>query len=214
MFATVKNLANEIEVVLFDLGGVLVELHGMDTMLGWLNNKLTPEEFWSLWLSSPVVRQFESGRATPDEFADQVINDLALPVGKQDFLATFTSWAAGLYPGALELVHSVPARFTRATLSNTSVLHWSRLMNEFQLEQPFHKHFASHITGRLKPDQEAFENVVETLGCKPSSVFFLDDNRLNVDAAQRSGMHAVRVNGPLEARNALIEAGIIASSPA
>jgi glucose-1-phosphatase len=214
MFVTVKNLANQIKVVLFDLGGVLVELHGMNTMLGWLNNKLTPDEFWSLWLSSPVVRQFESGRATPEEFADQIISDLALPVGKQDFLAAFTSWAAGLYPGALELVRSVPEQFTRATLCNTSVLHWSRLMSDFELEPAFHHHFASHITGRLKPDQEAFEHVVEILGCKPSSVFFMDDNRLNVDAAQRSGMHAVRVNGPVEARKALIEAGIVSTSPA
>ena len=209
-----KNLANEIEVVLFDLGGVLVELLGMNTMLGWLNNKLTPEEFWSLWLSSPVVRQFESGRASPDEFAEQIISDLALPVGKQDFLATFTSWAAGLYPGALDLVRSVPEKFTRATLCNTSVLHWSRLMNEFELEPAFHHHFASHITGRLKPDQEAFEHVIESLACKASSVFFLDDNRLNVEAAQRSGMRAVRVNGSAEARSALVEAGIVGLSSA
>jgi glucose-1-phosphatase len=214
MFATVSNLANGIEVVVFDLGGVLVELHGMSTMLGWLDNRLSADEFWSLWLSSPVVRQFESGRATPDEFADQIIRDLALPVGKPEFLAAFTSWAAGLYPGALELVRSVPQRFKRVTLCNTSVLHWPRLMTEFELEHAFDHHFASHLTGRIKPDAEAFDHVVETLGSRPSAVFFLDDNALNVDAAKRSGMNAVRVRGPVEARHALIEAGIVARNTA
>jgi putative hydrolase of the HAD superfamily len=205
----VRTLASEIEVVLFDLGGVLVELHGVSTMLAWLGGKVSVEEMWAMWLSSPVVRQFESGRAGPDEFAEQIIRELSLPVDKREFLSTFSNWLRGLYPGALEVVRSVPERFTRATLSNTSVLHWSRLMNDFKLEHAFDHHFASHLTGRLKPDQEAFEHVIETLDCKPSAVFFLDDNALNVDAAKKNGMRAMRVHGPVEAQRALIEAGIM-----
>lgn len=205
----VRNVAGEIEVVLFDLGGVLVELHGVGTMLAWLDNKVSVDELWKLWLSSPVVRQFESGRAGPEEFADQIIREMSLPVGKAEFLSTFTSWVSGLYPGALELVRSVPERFTRATLCNTSVLHWPRLMNDLELDQAFHHHFASHLTGRIKPDPEAFQHVLDTLDCKPSSVFFLDDNSLNVEAAKKIGIHAVRVRGPAEASRALTETGIV-----
>lgn len=214
MMSMVRNVAGEIEVVLFDLGGVLVELHGLPTMLAWLDNRLSAEDLWKLWLSSPVVRQFETGRAAPDEFADQIIREMSLPVGKEEFLSTFTSWVSGLYPGALELVGSVPARFTRATLCNTSVLHWPRLMKELELEQAFHHHFASHLTGRIKPDPDAFQHVLETLDCKSSSVFFLDDNTLNVEAAQKVGMHAVRVRGPEEARHALAEAAIVSPASA
>jgi glucose-1-phosphatase len=210
----VRTLVSEIEVVLFDLGGVLVELHGVSTMVAWLGSKVSVEEMWAMWLSSPVVRQFESGRAGPDEFAEQIIRDLLLPVGKQEFLDTFTGWLAGLYPGALDVVRSVPERFTRATLSNTSVLHWPRLMTEFELEHAFDHHFASHLTGRMKPDAEAFEHALLTLDCKPSAVFFLDDNTLNVDAAKKIGIHAARVNGAMEARSALIEAGIVGPAPA
>lgn len=204
-----RSLARDIEVVLFDLGGVLVEVRGVSTMLAWLDNKLSVEELWALWLSSPAVRRFETGRAAPDEFADQIIRELSLPVGSQEFLRAFSAWPAGLYPGALDVVRAVPARFKRATLSNTSVLHWSRLMKDFKLEPAFHHHFASHVTGRIKPDPEAFQHVVDTMGCKPSAVFFLDDNSLNVDAAKKVGMRAVRAKGPDEARHALTEAGIM-----
>jgi glucose-1-phosphatase len=205
----VRTLANEIEVVLFDLGGVLVELHGVSTMLAWLGSNVSVEEMWAMWLSSPVVRRFESGRAGPDEFAEQIIRELRLPVDKEEFLNAFNNWLRGLYPGALEVVRSVPERYRRATLSNTSVLHWHRLMTEFELEHAFDHHFASHLTGRMKPDAEAFEHVLRTLDCEPSAVFFLDDNALNVDAAKKVGMHAARVNGAMEARSALIEAGIV-----
>lgn len=207
--AIVRNVAGEIEVVLFDLGGVLVELHGVGTMLSWLDHRLSADELWKLWLSSPVVRQFETGRVAPDEFADQIIHEMSLPVGKEEFLITFTSWVSGLFPGAMELVRRVPARFTRATLCNTSVLHWPRLMKEYELEHAFHHHFASHLTGRIKPDHEAFQHVLDTLDCRPSAVFFLDDNSLNVEAAKKAGMHAARVRGPAEASRALVEAGIV-----
>jgi HAD superfamily hydrolase (TIGR01509 family) len=67
----------------------------------------------------------------------------------------------------------------------------------------------SHITGRIKPDPDAFEHVVESLGCMPGQVLFLDDNMLNVHAAQSLGMQAIRVRGAIEAQHALAELGII-----
>jgi putative hydrolase of the HAD superfamily len=204
-----RTIADDIQVVLFDLGGVLVELRGVPTMMAWLDNRVSVEEMWRLWLESPTVRRFESGRMSPEEFAKQITREMSLPVGPEQFTASFQSWLTGLYPGALELVHSVPSRFTTATLSNTSQLHWQRLMTEFQLEHAFDRHFASHLTGKMKPDREAFQNVLDTLDCKPESVFFVDDNTLNVEAASRIGMQAVQVRGADGARHALVEAGIV-----
>jgi putative hydrolase of the HAD superfamily len=200
--------APQIDVVLFDVGGVLVELRGIATMLGWLGGSVSVEDMWRLWLSSPVVRRFETGRATPDEFAEEIIRELSLPVSAEEFVASFKSWFVGLHPGALELVQSLPSCYTRATLCNTSVLHWPR-MREVQLENAFHHHFASHLTGKIKPDRDAYQNVLDTLGCSAESVFFLDDNHLNIEAARQIGMRAVQVRGPTEARQALLEAGIL-----
>jgi putative hydrolase of the HAD superfamily len=206
-----SEISDKIDVVLFDGGGVLVELQGIPTMLGWLDNSTSIDELWRLWLTSPVVRRFETGRATPDEFAHEIIQEMSLPVSPEEFIARFQSWFTGLYPGALEVVRSVPARFTRATLCNTNVLHWPRMIAELNLDQDFQRHFASHLTGKIKPDREAFENVLDTLGCQAGAVFFLDDNILNVEAARNVGMHAVQTRGPAEAQRALVEAGIVSS---
>lgn len=206
---TSRTIADQIQVVLFDLGGVLVELRGVPTMMTWLDNRVSIEDMWRLWLESPTVRRFESGLATPKEFAEQITREMSLPVGPEEFVASFQSWLTGLYPGALELVRSVPSRFTRATLSNTSEMHWPRLMTEFQLEDAFDRHFPSHLTGKMKPDREAFQQVLDALDCKPESVFFLDDNALNVEAARQIGIQAVQVRGPAAARHALVEAGIV-----
>jgi putative hydrolase of the HAD superfamily len=103
----------------------------------------------------------------------------------------------------------IPSSYQRAVLSNSNALHWPRVQNEMQLGAAFDSHFVSHLTGRIKPDAAAFEHVVESLRCRPASVLFLDDNLLNVDAAKRLGMQAVRVQGIDETQRVLIELKII-----
>ncbi|TMC59959.1 MAG: hypothetical protein E6J26_02645 [Chloroflexi bacterium] len=56
-------------------------------------------------------------------------------------------------------------------------------------------HFPSHLTGRLKPDLEAFAYVVECLDIRPERIVFFDDNLLNVEVARSVGMRAYRVRG-------------------
>ncbi len=58
--------ATPVRVVLFDLGGVLVEFTGPATLLRWLGGRLTPEQLWPMWLGSSVVREFEAGRGAAD----------------------------------------------------------------------------------------------------------------------------------------------------
>lgn len=206
-----QSVNGQIRVVLFDLGGVLVELSGVPIMLRWMGEQATQEKLLNLWLSSPSVRAFETGRITPNEFADRLIEEMTLPVTRERLLDEFALWPRALFPGALELVQRVPRRYVRATLSNTNSLHWSRLMNEMGLATVFDHHFASHLTGKIKPDEDVFHHVVDALGCQAQEILFLDDSRLNVEAAGRIGMQAVQVQGPAAAEKALVEFGVMRS---
>ena len=49
---TARN--GELRVVLFDVGGVLVELSGIQTMHTWLGNRLTDRQLWARWLLAVV----------------------------------------------------------------------------------------------------------------------------------------------------------------
>jgi glucose-1-phosphatase len=111
------------------------------------------------------------------------------------------------------MLDRIPRRYRRAILSNSNALHWPRVLHDMQLGAAFDTHFVSHLTGRIKPDSDAFEHVVNSLGCMPDQVLFLDDNLLNVEAAQNYGMHAVRVRGAAEAQHALEALGIMTQSP-
>jgi HAD superfamily hydrolase (TIGR01509 family) len=199
----------DIRVLLFDVGGVLVQLNGVEVMLEWLGKTVTEEELLRMWLLSAAVRQFESGKMDADEFAAGVIAEFGLSVGPRRFLESFTAWPTGLYPGTLEMLALIPRSYQRALLSNSNALHWPRVLHDMRLGAAFDRHFVSHLTGRIKPDSDAFEHVVQTLACLPDQVLFLDDNLLNVEAAQRFGMQAIRVRGAAETRGVLMDLGII-----
>jgi len=199
----------DIRVLLFDVGGVLVQLSGIDIMLEWLGHAMTADEMWVKWLRSASVREFETGKLDATEFAERVTREFGLLVEPQAFLESFTYWPTGLYPGTLEMLARIPGRYRRALLSNSNALHWPRVRNDMQLGAAFDSHFISHLTGYIKPDADAFEHAAESLGCPPAQVLFLDDNLLNVEAAQGIGMHAIRVRGPAEVQHVLTDFGII-----
>jgi glucose-1-phosphatase len=204
-----SRAATDIRVLLFDVGGVLVQLSGVKTMLEWMGPDITGDMMWKMWLESRPVREFERGRIGADEFAAAVTKEFRLPVEPQQFLTSFTGWVTGLYPGTLEMLAQIPHSYQLAVLSNSNTLHWTRVIDDLQLGPAFAHQFVSHLTGRIKPDAEAFEHVVDSLGCSPGQVLFFDDNTLNIDAAKRFGMQAVRVQGIDETKRALIERGII-----
>ena len=198
--------------MLFDIGGVLVESSAVATFLSWMRNRVTAEELWRMWLTSPCVRAFETGRLSPEEFADQVIADFRLPVEQGELLEEMTGWSMTMFPGAIELVERIPARYVRATLSNTNVIHWQYLMKNPGLTRAFPHHFPSHLIGKIKPDAEAFEHVTQKLRCEPQEVLFLDDNEMNVVGAKSVGIQGVQVRGIAEAERALVDFGVLGPS--
>ncbi|MCE7876983.1 MAG: hypothetical protein DYH14_06560 [Betaproteobacteria bacterium PRO3] len=138
-----------IEAILFDLGGVLIELAGVERMLAWSPSLCTTEELWRRWLASPAVRGYESGRTGRDAFADGIIEEFALPVSREAFLAEFALWPRTLNAGARGFLAALAPRYTLASLSNTNELHWERFEREWSLPAMFHRNFPSYAVGRL-----------------------------------------------------------------
>ena len=201
--------SSQFEIILFDLGGVLVELSGVDRMLELCNHAFSVDELWSRWLTSEGVRRFETGRASAEEFGAAMLAEFGLPIEAAQFLEEFTIWPKGVFPGSFELLQQLAASHRLACLSNTNALHWPRVCDEMGLAHYFEFTFASHLVGMLKPDLEMFQHVVEQLGVPPERILFLDDNQLNVASAQVAGMVARRVAGLGEVRIALAELGVI-----
>ena len=198
----------DVDVVVFDLGGVLAQFGGVERMRA-LSGIDDDEEIWRRWLTCDWVRRFERGGCSPEDFAAGVVGDWGLDVTAERFLTEFGTWLVGPLPGAQQLVAEVKSTVPVAVLSNTNKVHWDAGAGAWPLLELFDHAFLSFELGMVKPDPEIFVHVVDALGVAAQRVLFLDDNRLNVDQARHVGMRAERVVGVSEARDALKTAGVV-----
>ena len=173
--------AAHIDVVLFDLGGVLIELAGVEKMLEWSRDVTTTDELWRRWLHSEAVRRFETGRIGRDDFARDLIAEFGLPVPAEEFLAAFTWWPRAVLPGAHTLVAEVRQRFRVASVSNTNEIHWDRFSNAWRLHEQFDHDLYLH------PDRPARKQ--QQFGWVPVR----DERRLRWKLSVRRSVHGGRV---------------------
>ncbi len=202
-----------IQAVVFDMGGVLVELGPFTDILGPAST-LESDEFWAKWLASSVVRDFEMGRCTPSEFGDRLVADFGLEGTGEDLVSRFAAWPKGLLPGAGELVESLSGQVAAiGVLSNTNALHWESQPDATEVQALFDRQYLSFELGLAKPDASIFEHVINDLTSagaveEPSQILFLDDNQINVDGASAVGMTAAVAKGVDEARTCLANLGL------
>lgn len=203
------NKPKPFDVLLFDLGGVFIQLSGAPRMLELTRGRLTIDELWEKWLSSPSVKRFESGRSSSREFAIAMVDEFGLYIDPSQFLEEFTEWSSTLYPGARCLLNTLGADYTLASLSNTNYIHWAYFRDHLKLPDLFHHNFPSHETGLIKPDAEAFTHVINALDCPPERILFLDDMPENVAGAASTGITAIQVNGINQVMAALNKKGVL-----
>jgi putative hydrolase of the HAD superfamily len=177
-------------VILFDLGGVLIENTGRDGLLALLPYELEQSRVLERWLASPAVKRFERGLVPAQTFAAEFIEEWRLQIGPAEFIDAFASWPKDFFDGARPLIRALRAQHHVACLSNTNSLHLARFPD---LPELFDSVFASHLTGLIKPDREAYEHVLRQLDVPADAVYFFDDLLPNIDAARAVGINAFHV---------------------
>ncbi len=197
-----------IDLVLFDLGGVLIQPGGVGPMRA-LSGIESDEALWARWLSCRWVRRFEAGQCTPEAFAAGVVADWGLDLDPAAFLQEFGTWPEPPFPGALELVGAVQERVPAGFLSNMNSFQWATNYEAIPLTDAFTFRFLSFELGLVKPDAAVFDAVADRLPVPRRRVLFLDDNVINVEAAAQAGFAARHVRGVAAAHDALTEAGVL-----
>ena len=198
-----------IKVILFDLGGVLLELRDP---ISTFRLDIDRSEFLRTWIMSPSVRALESGQITSKDFAQRIVDEMELSMDWQELLRRFDSWPAKIYPRAIDLIDRIPSNLACAILSNTNAVHWERIDVPGNFGDRFDRYFLSYESGLLKPDRESFLQVSTDYDCRPEEILFFDDNPVNVVAAKKESINAVCVQGVEELETALINNGIVGAS--
>ena len=196
---------SSIDVLLFDLGGVLVEFSGVQGLAAALQGRLSESEISEQMSHYLPSEQFGLGQLSREEFGNRFVKDWNLELPPEDFLREFRSWSKRLLPGAVELLSLLRPQFRLAALSNSNELHWERNTNDLGVTGLFELAISSHQVGLYKPNPQIFLLALDRLGVSPDRVMFFDDVPANVSAASALGIRAFQVDGVEGVRSRLIQ---------
>jgi putative hydrolase of the HAD superfamily len=186
-----------IEIVLFDIGGVIAEWTGLPVMQA-LTGAASELDVAARWLMSPWVRRFESGNCSEQEFAEGIIDEWGFPFAPDEFMDRFLSWLGDPFDGAEPMVRETKSHATVGCLSNTNAFHWSRMISKWPVTGLFEYRLLSFELGAVKPDRELFDRAIAQLPVPPDRVLFIDDNPVNVEGARAAGLRSEQAAGVAE----------------
>lgn len=186
-----------IETVIFDLGGVLVEieLERMTWPLAELAGTTTDEVVAVLRTGHATLEAYERGQLTSAELHRWVLDALGLSPDRCPFDLFRRHMCAVVVPSpAMEALFrrtcTIPT-CTTCILSNTNDLHWSWVAEHYDLLQHAAHTLTSYETGFYKPEPEIYHAALERFGVTdPATAIFIDDQLPNVEAARQAGMIA------------------------
>ncbi len=192
--------STEITTVIFDLGGVVLDLDMTKTfdLLGSQSARGSAA-FADLLHKPGLFHDFEVGRITQTDFRKQLSDWAGLSTTDLEFDTMWNAMLLNIPEERLQWIAALRNKYTTALLSNTNEIHVQAFEKNFQeqvgkpLQHYFHHVFYSCRMDSRKPDAAIFEHVLQALQVKAENVLFLDDNPDNVAGAQSVGMRAVLV---------------------
>lgn len=188
-----------IKNVIFDLGNVILNI---DTTLsekefskhGLINFR----ELYTLAAQSEIFDRLEVGSTSPEQFFQEFRN---LTNSNLSDITIRNCWNALIldYPQArIDLLANLKSKYRTFLLSNTNKIHYdfyNPMINSYfgfeGLESLFEKAYFSHEIGIKKPNPQIFRYVLETSNLKSEDTLFIDDNKSNIDAATKFGIHTL-----------------------
>jgi len=182
-----------IELVFFDLGGVVVEVES-DRLVHQVSQLLgrSFEDVQEVVYHQELLLPFELGHISGPVYYEGLKQRLSLPWTYEQFASAWN----GIFSEnreVLRIMERLTAQHTLMALTNTNALHLQHIKTTIPaLSSFFHDWVASCDVGFRKPDPEIYRLALKRGGVRPESVVYIDDRPELVEAGRRVGLHAIR----------------------
>jgi len=207
-------MGNDVQWVVFDLGGVVVKLN-IDGALEELARRSDTDRS----LIASFLRSRDESGLSPDEklqlgllgiddYVDLLNQTLRRRLPRQEIIDLRMLVIQGEDEEVLEIIRALSVRRRVACFSNTHAIHWDHMMANYQSFRLWRRAVASHLIGAAKPDLKAFAIACRELDAAPSECLLIDDMLANAEAARGAGWNAIHFKGAAALREELSEWGI------
>src|SRR5688572_15840783 len=184
-----------VEAVLFDFGGVLVELDWARMFAHWARHAgIEADALRERFRFDEHYQRHERGEIDAAAYFESLRRSLGIALDDAGFEA---GWGA-IFPGEIEGIRPVVVELAKRVplyvFSNTNPTHHRQFARQFaELLAPFRHVFTSTELGKRKPTPEAFHAVAQAIDVPPERILFFVDTLENCHAPLKVAMPAVHV---------------------
>lgn len=198
-------MTEPVGALLFDLGGVVIELDWDRTLSHWARCAGKPIEPIRAGFSFDApYRRHERGEIDAAAYYEWLRRSLQLDITDEQFDFGWKALFVREVRETVEMIKAMRGRIPMYLFSNSNAAHKEAWASGFaDALAPFDRVFVSSEIGRRKPSRESFEHVANAIGVPLASILFFDDTLENVEGARAAGMQAVHVRSPQDVRSAL-----------
>ncbi len=202
-------MRNEIEVILFDLGNVILPFnhYQIAEKLFRFTKSLDfqdPKKIFSYLFDFEhgAINGYEVGKVSSLDFFQSLKEHLQLTLSFEEFIPIWNDifWEN---PEVSEIIRALKGEKRLGLLSNTNPLHFDYILSKFPVVQTFDKWILSHEVGFKKPAIEIFQKALEWASVEPEKILFIDDMKTHIDVAVSLGMHGIHFTSATQLREEL-----------
>ncbi len=188
-----------IDTIIFDFGDVFVNLEKEKSI----------NEFKKLGLDGPneelleANERFETGKMSEADFI-KVFQKYIPNADVHDIRKAWNSLIGEFPLHRLEFLQLLSERYRLFLLTNTDAIHISKFEHKVGVSffsdfyQCFEKVYYSFELGMRKPDPKVFKYLVDKHGLSPKRTLFVDDKKVNTDAAAEIGIQVWNIDPETE----------------
>ncbi len=199
-----KSIPAHISSIIFDLGGVILNLDQQKSVQAFARLAgLSEEQVIDRFTEATWLKDFEKGLIGAAEFRQAVRQALHITASDSQIDAAWNAMLLDLPLPRLQLLAGLRPHYTTLVLSNTNEIHLTafepivaRTTGGRPLDAFFDAVYYSHLLGMRKPDAEIYDYVLSQHQLLASDTLFIDDMAANIAGAQKVGLQTYQLTNP------------------
>ena len=192
--------SNSVDALLFDLGGVVIEIDFDRAFSRWaLYSNRNIEFIKSGFAFDSYYERHERGEIEASEYFTSLRRSLGINITDEEFIVGWNSIFVGAIPGIAALLSEARENLSIYAFTNSNLTHQHVWTKKFRhLLNLFRDVFVSSEIGNRKPEPAAFKIISREIDVKLENILLFDDTLENIAGAKKIGMQAVHVTSPMD----------------
>lgn len=188
-------IQKEIKNLIFDFGGVLIDLDRGRCVERFAQLGLERvEEMLGLYYQQDFFQQYEKGLISSAAFRDEIRAKSSRPLTDAEIDDAWNSFLVSIPSYKLDMLLELRRHYRVCLLSNTNEIHWlwscanAFRCKDYGVDDYFERIYLSYEMRLAKPDAEIFRRVLADAGMRAEETLFIDDSAENCQSAASLGL--------------------------